>query len=141
MRLVVTGGRKFKDRKMIYMVLDAIHAKFPITKLREGCADGVDRICGQWAEEHGIEVERFPADWENLTAPGAVIKSGPRGRYNANAGKDRNKDMLKGLDAGDSACVFPGSSGTMHMAGLITACGIPCFNASTVYEECCRSLI
>lgn len=140
MRIVVTGGRKFKDRKMIYMVLDAIHSKFKITKLREGEADGVDRICAQWAVENGVEVERYPADWKNLNVPGCVVKSSIHGRYNSNAGKDRNKEMLKGLDANDHAVIFPGGVGTMHMAALVTACGVPAFNATQVYEECCRSL-
>lgn len=141
MRIVVTGGRSFKDRKMIYMVLDAIHAKHNITVLREGEADGVDRICGQWAATNGIFVERYPADWTNLNVPGCKVRNGPQGPYNANAGKVRNKEMLEGLAAEDCAVIFPGGAGTMHMASLITACGVKSFNATEVYEDCCRSLI
>lgn len=125
MLLVVTGGRNNRDVQHIWDELDNLHARINITKLRHGDAVGVDRICGAWAKARGVEVEAFPAHWDNIDAPDAKIRYNAKGPYNANAGAYRNQRMLDVNPKPDHAIVFPGGSGTMDMFRRIKKSGIP----------------
>lgn len=124
-RLVVTGGRNFTFRDSIFAALDHLHNLYPIISLREGGASGVDRICGEWAELRGIEHESCPADWSNISVPGAVVKYGKQGAYNARAGHDRNQSMLDAFPLPTYGISFPGGSGTADMTKRMKDAGIP----------------
>lgn len=124
MIVVVTGGRNYTDRAAIYAALDQLHSQYPITMLREGDASGVDRICGEWADSHGVKHDRCPADWSNLDAPGAVIRHGKHGPYNARAGHDRNQSMLDVEPKPQYGVAFPGGTGTADMTKRMRASGI-----------------
>lgn len=52
-----------------------------------------------WAAHHKVKVAKFKADWKNITVPGALVKTGPYGQYNAKAGFDRNQKMADYADA------------------------------------------
>jgi hypothetical protein len=73
MIVVVTGGRDFTDRDAVWAALTALHVQHPITELIEGEASGVDTFCREWAEQFNIPVRRCPAEWGDLTVPGAVL--------------------------------------------------------------------
>jgi hypothetical protein len=62
MRLLITGGRKFTDRGLMWSVLDRLHAEHHFTLLIHGDARGADRLAGEWAGERGIPVLICPAD-------------------------------------------------------------------------------
>ncbi len=55
-----------------------------------GCPQGGDRFAEKIAKDHGIPIVIFYPGWRNLNVPGAVIRRGRYGEYNANAGFDRN---------------------------------------------------
>ena len=58
----------------------------------------------------GIPIKPFPAKWDDLEAPGAVIRVNSWGKkYNAKAGIDRNAEMIEEADA---VALFPGGKGT-----------------------------
>lgn len=60
----------------------------------------VDILGACWALIAGIPVAYFPADWDNLKTPGAIIRYRSDGTpYNAKAGPDRNERMAKYADA------------------------------------------
>lgn len=100
MIVLVTGGRNFNDPAFISRHLHVIHAGEPITLLIEGGARGADRIARNWAENRGIPVRTFPADWD---------------KYGRAAGHIRNTQMLE-EGKPDLVVVFPGGAGTANMA-------------------------
>lgn len=105
MRVLVCGGRNFRDRNILFAELDRLHADWgPFKSVIQGGADGADRLAKTWAEERGIECVTFPADWK---------KHGKR------AGPLRNQQMI---DEGkpDFAVSFPGGAGTHDMMTRIT---------------------
>ncbi|KKL44497.1 hypothetical protein LCGC14_2365110, partial [marine sediment metagenome] len=67
-----------------------------ITEVVSGCAGGVDTLGEQWALANGVKVEAFPALWDNLTVPNALIRTNKYGKeYNARAGFQRNDSMAQ----------------------------------------------
>jgi hypothetical protein len=60
-RALVCGGRGFKDVEKLYAVLD--NWKPAISVIIHGGARGADSLAGQWAAEHQVDCECYPADW------------------------------------------------------------------------------
>jgi hypothetical protein len=85
---------------------------------------GADRLARQWAEDHGVDVDPYPADWDNIERPGAVVKRNTRGKlYDALAGHVRNEQMLR-EGRPQAAVAFPGEKGTRDMFGRCLEYGI-----------------
>lgn len=124
-RLLVCGGRDYgyytntetgkKERYQpevdhIWHTLDTVWSAIsrPLVVI-EGEQRGVDLLAREWAEEKGLEVRGFPADWD---------------RYQKRAGFIRNDQMLK--EGNPHAVVaFPGGNGTRMMVRLAKRAGIP----------------
>jgi hypothetical protein len=96
------------DRKWLFRDLDELCASRSVTLVISGCAHGADTLGIEWAEARGIEVARFPADWN------------VHGRA---AGPIRNQQML---DEGRPNLVvaFPGGRGTADMVRKAREAGI-----------------
>lgn len=124
-RVVVFGGRDFGDRRCLDRVLDAVHARRKITCIVEGEMSGADRMARLWAESRGVDVDPYPADWDNIDRPGAVVKRNSRGKlYDAAAGPFRNERMLR--EGRPSLAIgFPGSKGTRDMTIRCLEYGVP----------------
>lgn len=127
-RVVVFGGRNYSDRRCLYAVLDAAHARRKITCIIEGEMSGADRLARQWAEDRGVAVDPYPADWDNISRPGAVVRRNSCGKlYDAAAGPFRNERMLR-EGRPNAAIGFPGGDGSRDMSkrcldyGLIPMC-------------------
>ena len=121
MRLLVTGGRDYHDRKRVYRELDAIGPSSVI----HGKAPGLDTLADDWAKERGVPVHGFAARWTDLVTPPVLIRYRRDGvAYNARAGGIRNQKML---DEGkpDYALVFPGGNGTADCLERIVTARIP----------------
>lgn len=114
-RVVVFGGRNYAAKSTLYRGLDALHARRRITCIVEGEASGADRLARQWAEDRGVEFDPYPADWDNIDRPGAVVRRNKHGKlYDALAGHVRNEQMLReGRPQFAIAC--PGGTGTQDM--------------------------
>lgn len=114
MRLAVTGGRTYSDRKRVEETLNRIHAQTPLDVLIHGdCETGADRIARDWAIRNGIPHDAYPADWDNIDAVPCRIKFRNRKPYNALAGFNRNIRMLiQGVP--ERLAVFSGGPGTAH---------------------------
>jgi acetylornithine deacetylase/succinyl-diaminopimelate desuccinylase-like protein len=114
MRILVTGGRDYTDRRRIYEALDTIHANRAITEVIHGDCRGADRLAASWAKQRGIPDDPHPADWDDIDAPGAIIRRDRETKkfYNAAAGHQRNLKMLA-LEP-DLVVAFPGGPGTAH---------------------------
>jgi hypothetical protein len=79
-RLLVCGSRTLEDKQnYIEKTLDNITKNQPIECVISGMARGADIISFFWANQRGIKVLEYPADWKN------------DGRA---AGPIRNKKML-----------------------------------------------
>lgn len=105
MRVLVCGGRTFHERDIVFSELDKHSTDWgPFKTLIQGGAGGADRLAKVWAEERGVEVLTFPADWKRLG-----IAAGPR----------RNQQMI---DQGkpDLVIAFPGGAGTRDMMAKAT---------------------
>jgi len=119
-RIIIAGSRNFSDSNLLFEKMGIFTRNLPMFDIGVVCgeASGADSLGKQWAESNGIPVASFLADWSNLEAPGAVIRTSHTGkRYNARAGHDRNEEMAK---FGTHLVVFwDGSSpGTKNMIAL-----------------------
>lgn len=115
MRLLVCGGRDYRDHGTVWQALGNIHARTPIDVLIEGGATGADRWCAKWAScQHGVETLTYPANWNK------------DGRA---AGPIRNQRML---DEGkpDLLVAFPGGRGTADMVRRAKAAGVRVVDAT-----------
>jgi hypothetical protein len=97
MKILVTGGRTFDDRNLLFSGLDKIHAENPITMIIHGGAKGADALAGEWAASRGVAVEVFKPNW----------------RLGRHAGLQRNNDMLAAKP--DLVVAAPGGDGTKDM--------------------------
>ena len=98
MRVIIAGSRGITDYEL---VLDAVEkAGFDITEVVSGTARGVDRLGERFAEDTGVALARFPADWN--------------GPHKKAAGHIRNRKMAEYADA--LIAIWDGkSSGTSNM--------------------------
>lgn len=89
-----------------------------------GDADGADRLAQAWCDYQHVPTLRFPAFWSDLSVPGARLRFGRYGAYNANAGPQRNQRML---DEGkpDAWLAMPGQTGTADMVRRCREAGLP----------------
>ncbi len=100
MRTIIAGSRSITEYKH---VLKAVaESGINITQVVSGTAKGVDLLGEKFAQEHGISVVRFPADWN---------------KYGNRAGYLRNMEMAGNADA--LIAVYDGTSrGTQHMIDI-----------------------
>ena len=94
-RVLVCGGRNFKDSRKLAAVLDQLHVTDGISWLVNGGATGADILSSRWARARSIAYSEVLADWDDISHPDAVIKTRRDGtRYDATAGPRRNQKML-----------------------------------------------
>lgn len=111
MKIIVCGGRNYKDRAVVFGRLDSLHAGNKITELVQGGASGADELAAEWAKERGVKLSTFTAQWKT---------------HGRTAGPIRNQRMI---DAGASLLVyFPGGAGTADCKGRAERAGIPLLN-------------
>ena len=108
MKVLVCGGRNYRNWSAVTECLQRIHAVTPIDVLIHGCAKGADTLASRWAYFVGVREHGFHADWE---------------RHGRAAGPIRNQAMLdKGKP--DLVVAFPGGAGTADMVRRATAAGV-----------------
>ena len=111
-KVLVCGGRQYGrfwrgEHERLRCELDSLHAQIGITDLAHGDAEGADTMAGLWAEENGILVHKFPADWK---------------KYGQAAGIQRNGLMYRVFKP-DLVVAFPGGNGTANMCKVATLGG------------------
>lgn len=107
MRILVCGGREYWDMVHVWAVLDTY--KDQMSCLINGDADGADVLSHDWAHDHDVPHEEFPAQWRE---------------HGRSAGPIRNRDMLK-YGQPDLVIAFPGRRGTADMIRIARDAGIP----------------
>ena len=113
-KLVIAGGTDFIGTVNDFVIIKNLVEYYEITEIVSGCAPGADKFGECCADLLNLKIKRFPADWDNLTTPGAYIKYTRYGKpYNALAGPNRNEQMAKYTDF---VHTFPdGGTGTNNM--------------------------
>lgn len=104
MKVVVTGGRGFKDALCVAKELAALNP----THIAHGGATGADDLAASWAKGAGVSTTEFPANWEE------------HGRA---AGPIRNRKMLEWMQP-DIVLAFPGGRGTADCVSQARRMGI-----------------
>lgn len=102
MKIIIAGGRDFKDYELLKRICNDILPEFKNVSLVSGTARGADRLGERYAEENGYKVEKFPANWK---------------RNGKAAGYMRNIEMAKYAD-GLIAFWDNDSRGTGSMIGF-----------------------
>ena len=107
MKVLVCGGRDYKDQDAMYSALDRAHAKRPIGIVIHGGARGADALADEWAKSRGVLRAVVEALWDK------------QGRA---AGPRRNSGMLTLVP--DAVIAFPGGDGTADMVSQATKVGV-----------------
>lgn len=104
MKVLVCGGRDFKNEKLLEETL----SEYKIDFIIDGGAMGADYLAYAYAVMHNIKHESFPAEWKE---------------FGKAAGPIRNKQML---DEGkpDLVIAFPGGRGTANMVEQAEKAGV-----------------
>ncbi len=106
MRVIIAGSRCACSMQELETAIRK--SRFKITTVISGAARGADRLGERWAEQHGIPIERYPADWDE---------------YGKAAGHIRNKEMAECADA--LIALWDGTSrGTENMIVLAVNLGL-----------------
>jgi len=107
LKLVLAGGRDFVDYELLKRTVIKNYPRKGL-EIVSGAARGADKLGERFAEEYGIPVKRFPADWD--------------GKGKA-AGYIRNAEMAEYADA--LLAFWDGESkGTNHMINLAKKNGL-----------------
>lgn len=81
MRVVIAGGRNFRDYNLLCNVLDNFHKENKIDEVVCGGARGADSLGEQWAKEHNISVKYFPAEWDIYGLAAGPIRNQAMAEY------------------------------------------------------------
>ena len=113
MKVLVCGGRDFKDYEFIWETLDEIlnPQNLPLPESVEiihGGAPGVDSFAGDWACLNWIKESIYRPNWKSLGKA---------------AGPIRNQQMLE-EGKPDLIIAFPGGRGTEDMIGRAQKAGV-----------------
>ncbi len=100
MRVIIAGSRGLTDQHLVEAAVEAARRQgIEITVVLSGKAPVADTLGERCAQEHAIHVEPYPAKWNDVAAPGSVVRSGRHGPYNVLAGFERNQEMAEKADA------------------------------------------
>lgn len=108
MRVLVCGGRHYRDRDQVRNTLSDLDIAERIECVIHGAATGADTEGMIWAQANDRKHAPFAAEWE---------------RYGKKAGPLRNQRML---DEGkpDLVVAFPGGRGTANMVAQAQLAGV-----------------
>lgn len=99
MIVLVTGGREFRNERLMWAVLDRLHEEHGFTYLVHGDAAGADHMAHRWAKRHGVQPVAMEALWKS---------------EGDSAGPKRNSRMLE-FARPNMVVAFPGNTGTTDM--------------------------
>lgn len=116
MKILVCGGRDYKNKERLFEKLDSVNRLTPVSKVIQGGAWGADALAVAWAADNGIEIATYPANWK---------------KWGSFAGSIRNAEMLAKNPDIEIVLAFPGGNGTENMINTAKHAG---FCVIKVYE-------
>lgn len=118
LRIIIAGSRDFNDYELLKReVLNIVkydNRPKEYVKIVSGCARGADTLGERFAKEFGLEVNRFPADWDNLGKRAGYVRNAEMAKF---AVADGNYGLLIAFWDGKS-------KGTKHMIDLAEKKGL-----------------
>lgn len=99
MIVLITGGREFRNQRLMWAVLDRLHQENKFTYLVHGDAPGADQMAHRWAKQRGVQPVAMEALWDV---------------EGDSAGPMRNGRMLE-FAKPQMVVAFPGNTGTTDM--------------------------
>lgn len=134
MRLIIAGSRKLELSTTFIQELVLHFSITPVTEIVSGAARGVDASGERFARVFKLDLSKFPANWDDLTVPGAIIRQDKNGRkYNSKAGVTRNTLMAEYADA--LLLIWDGeSSGSRDMRAKMLAKNKPIYEVQLGYH-------
>jgi hypothetical protein len=123
-RLLVCGGRYFRDQAREDAILDRIHAEIGISVVIQDGASGADRFSRIWAEKRGVPFIEECANWD---------------AHGRGAGPKRNQKMLD-VHKPDLGLAMPGGTGTADMVRRLRAAGVPTYEVPKYEDHALRRL-
>lgn len=109
MRILVCGGRDFRDWSLLWNTLDELADEWlNYIEVIHGDAAGADQGADIWCWCNDLIPTRYPADWK---------------KHKYAAGPIRNKRMLE-EGKPDLVIAFPGGKGTANMVKLAKEAGV-----------------
>jgi hypothetical protein len=128
-KCIVAGSRGYDDyaffSKVIFDHIERFFKGRSLIFISGKAKTGADAMIIRFCKEHGFPWAEFPADWDDVKAPGAVVRPNKiTGKpYNIVAGHQRNRQMA--IAGTDLLSFFDGSSkGTLNMIATAKECGI-----------------
>lgn len=111
-RVLVCGGRDYKERSLVWAILDAAEPSFIVTggQGKQKPNKGADLLAETYAQTHKIPFDVVHADWE---------------AFGRAAGPRRNSEMLLRHPATQWLIAFPGGKGTADMIKKGWRSGVP----------------
>jgi len=115
MKTIIAGSRTIENYRLVEEATKNCGWKPSIVVT--GCAKGVDTLGEKWADEHGVIVERFPAEWD---------------KYGKKAGFIRNERMADNAQA--LILIWDGESkGSAMMLSIAKKKGLKIFEVKLDY--------
>ena len=118
LRIIIAGSRNFNDyeflKREVLNIVKYDNRPKEYVKIISGCARGADTLGEQFAKEYGLEVKKFPADWDGLGKRAGYVRNAEMAKYSV---EDYNDGMLIAFWDGKS-------KGTKHMIDLANKHGL-----------------
>jgi hypothetical protein len=108
MRVIIAGSRYGISYETVVRFIRLCPVHLSISEVVSGCANGVDAHGERWAEENGIPVKLFPADWQKHGKQAGILRNVEMARY---------ADGLIAIWSGES-------KGTKHMIDIAKKKGL-----------------
>jgi hypothetical protein len=122
-KLLIAGSRTLIDLNQVHDYINQGVRQLQLSTqdiqfVLSGMAPGADRLAISWAKQNGISVLEYPAQWDDLTVPGAEIAYRYGRPYNRKAGFQRNERMAQ--EATHAVILIRNdSAGSKHMLSLV----------------------
>lgn len=114
MRVIVCGGRAFRNAELIRCTLRQFMATKGLTAIAHGGASGVDSLADLFGRHWGLPVRTYLPEWR---------------KHGVQAGPLRNERMLSDFRP-DAVIAFPGNEGTADMVTRALRAGVPVYRVT-----------
>lgn len=118
LRVIIAGSRDFNDYSLLKdsatKIIFSKTIQSSLIKIISGGARGADKLGEQFANEIGLEIVRFPADWNGLGKRAGYVRNAEMAKF---AVADGNTGILIAFWDGVS-------KGTKHMIDLAERYGL-----------------
>ena len=92
LKCIITGNRNFYDYSVVEKAIQTSGFVNDIKEIVSLGEYGVSNLGEKYGDQHNIPIKIFKAEWDDITAEGALIRENKSGnKYNAKAGFWRNE--------------------------------------------------